>query len=517
MTITNQPFALPPRDPAEGGGSSAEKIRDVFLAIAAAVATAAAAPTSSDLRSLGRVVTQIVHASPMDRARLGIDVVDGRTGRTVYARDAGNEFAPASNFKLLLAATALADLGPAFRFRTRVEARGTIDAGTLHGDLVLVGGGDPVLSRNDLAQAAAAVKRAGIVRVDGAVLFDDALFDEQRYGEGWAWDDMPFYYQPPIQALSVDEGVAEIVLTPGVAVGDPVTASLESNENAMTVDSRAITSGRGGLDDFDCFRSPGGTMIHAVGHLPLGSGPTKLECAVDDSAAYAAGVLSSLLRDDHVAVAGQTFGAPVARGEIDIADSSTLNAAPVDPPDVLVVWRHSSPSLAMLLDLMMPESDNFIAEHLFKMLPVVVLHQRGSFAGGGAVEGAFLKRLHLDSTTVEGGDGSGLSQGDRITPQDLATILLWESRRAAGQPFVRSLAVAGLNGTVSRRLVGSDAAGRVRAKDGYIWHVYALSGYAQTLRHGLAVFSIIVNDANGPADPYVDAEDKIVETIVDWP
>ena len=152
------------------------------------------------------------------------------------------------------------------------------------------------------------------------------------------------------------------------------------------------------------------------------------------------------------------------------------------------------------------------------MLPVAALHQRGTFDGGAAVERKFLASLGLDPATLDNGDGSGLSQGDRITPHDLAAVLAWEARSSrTGTAFVNSLALAGVNGTVRRHLRGSDAVGRVRAKDGYIWHVSTFSGFARTKQHGTIVFSIMFNDAVGKLKPFQAAQDKIVETIVDWP
>src|SRR5207302_2045346 len=171
-----------------------------------------------------------------------------------FERDAYKEFAPASNFKLLDAAAAFAYLGPDFRFRTQLMARGDVAQGVLNGDLILRGGGDPVLTRADLSKAAAAVKTAGIKRVTGTVLADDTLFDEQRYGGGWAWDDFPYYYQPPIQALSVNEGLTNVTVEPGRVPGERAIASMEPNGGVMTISSAAVTSGSGGMNDVDCFR-----------------------------------------------------------------------------------------------------------------------------------------------------------------------------------------------------------------------------------------------------------------------
>jgi len=139
------------------------------------------------------------------------------------------------------------------------------------------------------------------------------------------------------------------------------------------------------------------------------------------------------------------------------------------------------------------------------------------YDGGAAVERKFIASLGLDPNSIDNGDGSGLTQGDRITPHDLATLLQWETRSSNGHAFISALAVAGVNGTVRHHLLGSDAVGRVRAKDGYIWHVSTFSGYARTKHHGLIVFSVMFNDADGRRKPFLAAEDKIVETIVDWP
>jgi len=482
------------------------------LMVAAAVLAAAPPPNAADIAALRRVVAKIDATHPMNTATLGVAVVEADNGKTLFEQDANKEFAPASNFKLLDAATALAYLGPAFRFRTELLARGKVSGGVLEGDLILRGGGDPILSRADLTHAVKAVAAAGIGRVAGTILTDDTLFDEQRYASGWAWDDFPYYYQPPIQALSVDEGLAYVTVAPGGSAGAPVVATIDANGGAMTVSSDAVTTPLGGVNDVDCFRSPGSTNIVIVGHYPAGSKPLRFGCAVEDAAVYAAGTFEALLGGAGITVGKTAAGPPLVTGVRDIE-----NPSPAPVLQAPALWTHDSPPLTAVIARMMPPSDNFIAEHLFKMLPVAALHQRGTFDGGNAVERKFLTGLGLDPDSIDGGDGSGLTQGDRITPHDLAAILLWETRSSSGPAYVNALALAGVNGTVRHHLLGSDAVGRVRAKDGYIWHVSSFSGYANTKHHGLIVFSVIFNDANGRLKPFLAAEDKIVETIVDWP
>jgi D-alanyl-D-alanine carboxypeptidase/D-alanyl-D-alanine-endopeptidase (penicillin-binding protein 4) len=472
----------------------------------------------AQIASMHALVESLAARAPLKNASIGVSIVQAATGRVVEARDADGEFAPASNFKLLDAAAALAYLNPRNRFVTQLLARGALDQGVLDGDLVLVGGGDPVLARKDLRDAAAAVAAHGIQSITGTVLVDASFFDRQRYGGGWAWDDFPYYYQPPVQALAIEEGTADIAVTPGQAAGQPVTAQIEVNGGAMTVVSSAITTAPHGINDADCFRSPGSTQVQIIGHIPAGTKPGVFQCAVDDTADFAAGTLRELLRQSGVAVGASPRGGVPDDGPLDIEDRSPLPApALARYPDAALIWSHASPTIAGLVKKMMPPSDNFIAEHLYKALPTAALHQRGSFDGGAQVEQKFIASLGLDPASIDNGDGSGLSQGDRITPRDITTILRWEWQGPYRDAYVYALGRPGIDGTVRRHLVGTDAVGRVWAKDGYIWHVSTFSGYAFTKHHGLVVFSIMMNDAIGSLAPFHAAQDAIVRTLVDLP
>ena len=474
--------------------------------------------SAAQISSMHALVESLAARAPLKNARIGVSIVQSATGRVVEARDADGEFAPASNFKLLDAAAALAYMNPRNRFVTQLLARGALDQGVLDGDLILVGGGDPVLARKDIRDAAAAVAAHGIQSITGTVLVDASFFDRQRYGGGWAWDDFPYYYQPPVQALAIEEGTADIAVTPGQAAGQPVAAQIEVNGGAMTVVSHAVTTAPNGANDADCFRSPGSTQIQIIGHVPVGTKTDVFQCAVDDTASFAAGTLRELLRQSGVAVGSAPRGGVSDDGPLDIEDRSPLAGPAVARyPDAALIWTHASPTIAGLVKKMMPPSDNFIAEHLYKALPTAALHQRGSFDGGAQVEQKFIASLGLDPASIDNGDGSGLSQGDRITPRDITTILRWEWQGPYRDAYVYALGRPGIDGTVRGHLVGTDAVGRVWAKDGYIWHVSTFSGYAFTRHHGLVVFSIMMNDAIGSLAPFHAAQDAIVRTLVDLP
>jgi len=184
------------------------------ICLTAAVLLLGLAP-AAEASTLTEKVASVVGHSSFAGSGNGYAVYDLTARRTIYFRNAGAELKPASNMKLTTTATLLGRFGAAHRLSTRVFASGTLTAGVLHGNLYLVGGGDPSFSTRDYAAKAfkgaaglvptlaAAVKAAGIHSVTGAVLGDESYLSNVRTGPYWKasyWQDCA-----PLSALSVDE------------------------------------------------------------------------------------------------------------------------------------------------------------------------------------------------------------------------------------------------------------------------------------------------------------------------
>jgi D-alanyl-D-alanine carboxypeptidase/D-alanyl-D-alanine-endopeptidase (penicillin-binding protein 4) len=150
-------------------------------------------------RKLARALV-VPHIPPARSAAVAFDL---NSGAVVYAQNSARSFAPASTAKLPLTYALLTTLGPSFRIQTEVVGRGDQRGAVWHGDLVLIGRGDPTLSRADLARLAALVRAKGIARVTGSVVGDESWFDARRMAPGWK---ASFYIQqsPPLSALVVD-------------------------------------------------------------------------------------------------------------------------------------------------------------------------------------------------------------------------------------------------------------------------------------------------------------------------
>ena len=140
-------------------------------------------------------------AQPLfETTQLGMYIYDLTEGRPLYARNAIQRLRPASCQKLVTSIAALHYLGGDYQFRTRLFTTGTVSGGVLSGDVYVLGGMDPLLSRSGLQQMVAALAREGISSIDGHLYIDLSMKDDLGLGSGWSWDDD----YGPYSALMVD-------------------------------------------------------------------------------------------------------------------------------------------------------------------------------------------------------------------------------------------------------------------------------------------------------------------------
>jgi D-alanyl-D-alanine carboxypeptidase/D-alanyl-D-alanine-endopeptidase (penicillin-binding protein 4) len=438
---------------------------------------------------------QLATASTLRGAHVGLLAIDTRTADVLYARNPDDAFIPASCFKLLTGSAALERLGRGFTFGTAVLADGSRAAsGVFDGNLVLRGGGDPLLRANDLSAAAAAVVAAGVREVRGSVLADAGYYDDQLYGLGWSWDDFPYAYAAPVSALSLEENVVHVKVVPGGEAGSRASITVAPPSSAYAIESRIITGAAGSKDTVDIERGPGG-VIRLVGAIPLGAQPDELKPAVPDPVLYAGDVFARALAAAGVAVRGA-----VLKGGARV-EAATL-------------WTHRSEPLPELLADFWYPSDNLLGELLLKALGVARSGVPGRDEAGIELEQEFLRSASVDPATVAISDGSGLSQYDRITPRALAAILQHDWNGPDRDVVLDALPVPGVRGTMRSWFAGMPAERAVFAKTGSMSHVNGLAGYIATRRHGAVTFAFLVDDWLGEAPDLQALHGRILSRFV---
>ena len=464
--------------------------------------SSATAPSRSGLAAR---VDAVLDRPSMRRVEWGIEVRDASSGRVLYARDAGRRFIPASNLKLVVAATAAHHLPADYRYRTTLRATGPVEGGTLRGDLVLVGRGDPLISaryggsRTAVFEAFAdSLLSRGVRRVAGGVVADDSWFDRERVRSDWDAYDLRWWYAAPVSALGFNDNSVDVRIAPGTAAGSAPRITFEPRTSYVTLVNAAATVGAGRPATLDLERLPGQGRIRAYGQIPVNAGADVEYFAVDDPARFAGTVFREVLERKGIAVDVDDVRV-VSDPTASLADSGA------------VVAEHRSEPLPRVIGPILKNSQNWFAEQLVKTLGREVRGQ-GSWDAGLAVERDFLTRVvGLDSADFVLRDGSGLSEMNRVTPRGLVRLLDYV-RRTPGQEAVRAaLPVSGGEGSLKARF--PELPGRVAAKTGYIGDVDSLSGFL-TLRDGRTViFSIIANRTGQPSSRMKAAIDDIVRAI----
>jgi len=413
-------------------------------------------------------------------ARVGLLAVDLGSGRIVAQHEADRPLLVASTAKLITAAAALELLGGHFRLRTEVFAGGPapLRGGVLAGDLYLKGQGDPSLDDADLWRLARRLRELGLRRVRGALVLDESYFVGPRLPPLYETRDTDAFYRPATGALSLHDNVVTIGVRPSV-VGQPVIVTLIPPSAYLRLDNSALTVAPPQRSALNLSTEAVGdrTIVQVRGTLRAGAATVWDRRRIEDPGLFVGLTFRELLERE-----GIRFGRRGLRRQ-------------ALPPQARRLLSHRSEPLAELIRRMNKQSSNVIAEQLVRVLGAEATGAPGSWAAGLAVLERWLASVGLRPGSYQLKNGSGLYEAAVFTPRQIVAVLTrsWRDFRC-GPELVTSLSVAGADGTLAQRFVGSDAARYLRAKTGTLAEVVALSGYGGLASGGAAIaFSIIFN------------------------
>ncbi|HEX8916299.1 MAG TPA: D-alanyl-D-alanine carboxypeptidase/D-alanyl-D-alanine-endopeptidase, partial [Humisphaera sp.] len=455
-------------------------------------------------------VNAVLRDKALSKATLGVQVLKLGTAPAqmaeLYAHNSHVPLVPASNLKLVTTATALERLGADFKFRTRLFQRGE--------DLVLVGDGDPALGDPDFPKKGTAAKPTAVfagwakqLRDGGLTSFrdlvvDDSVFDEAFFHPDWPADQMDAKYEAQVGGLNLNANIVDLTVSPTAhgeraqILADPATAYLTMLNGVATGSENAVSVSR----------QPGTNKVTLRGQTPARSG-SKVWATVHDPPMYAGTVLAETLERNGVRMTGQVRRDRHAKAPGDVpgggavASGAVASGAAVPAAAGLAGARlvaiHETP-LTGVIARANKDSVNLYAEALCKR--AAYDEKRGvpgSWETGTAGMAAYLKAIGVPETDFAFVDGCGLSKRNVISPRALARVLCYEYYGANRDAYVRSLSVAGVDGTLDDRFGRSDLRQRVFGKSGYVNGVSTLSGYFVTKAGEWHAFAIMVNRPGG--------------------
>jgi len=424
----------------------------------------------------------------------GLFVADAKTGETLFAVNADEPLNPASNVKMISTATALELLGPDFKYPTRLLGPEPV-AGTVRGDVYLLGSYDPTLSAHDLEDIAAEVAARGITQVDGNIAVGS---DPTRDGI--------FRAVMPIEITAGEPGQPPTAVSP--AGTEHVTVVVTATTSKRVMRSRLKYK----TETVKTEGAPPKITLTISGTIGKG-GSARYALWTRERTATAAYAMRAALRAHGVVVTGDMK--VVELGDF-IGDAVGAGSLPVE------LGRHDSNRLADIVMRVNKWSVNWLADRVIVTAAALVRHAPPSMELALEAMYAWLARHpHVAAKGLVLDTGSGLSYRTQITPAALVAVV----RSAGGfadadvdpavaEAWLDSLSVARTDGTLRHRMREADLRARVRGKTGTLSTVIAMSGILDIDPDRPLAFSLITNtDAPLSKARVRKAHDQVMGTL----
>ncbi len=465
-----------------------------------------------EVLDLSRELEVILASTGILAARWAVLAVSLDRGDTLVSLNSGELMIPASNMKLLTTAAALSLLGADFRLGTYLLGDGPVAGGVLDGDLILFGTGDPTLSDRffpstsaPLDSLAHRLRRAGIEEVRGDLVVDGSFFRGPELHPEWDPGDLNETFAAPVSALAFNESVFTIRVRPGEWPGARPRVLTLPEETGIPVENTARTVAARSPARILVLRETPLDPVLIQGEIALGGREVWRRLPVPDPLLFAGHGFRHSMEAAGIHLEGRvrTVRDP-GSSRLGLGGPTSPLRGPA-PPRILV--SHTSPPLLDILRVVNKESHNLFAEAVLRTLGQVVLGEGSAEGGSRVVERFLVEEVGVPPGHVRVRDGSGLSPGNRVSAAALVQLLGHMSTSPLWEDFWGTLPQAGLRRELPR-MMGTPAAGNLRAKTGTLEGVSALSGMVRTRSGERILFAILSNDVHS-AYRAKRAEDRI--------
>lgn len=408
-------------------------------------------------------------------AQWGFVIYDPKTKKIVNSYNEMMPLIPASTTKLLTTDTALDLLGGRFQWTTLLEYSGSIDeAGTLNGNLYIVGSGDPSIGTRKAGASSyseivssylSEIKAKGIRKIAGDIIVQTAVFKDNKLAtlpENIVWLDFGNYYLPAGRTRDIDPRKEKAVIKKKSPMGETKHFFYISPYTHKMVFT----------DEFE---------------------GNEAETKIADAPNFLANSLKTNLVKGGISVTGKVI-------------AKMIDA---NPEERTTITAYKSPMLKDIVYDVNQRSDNPLAEALLKM---VGFQKKGdqTLEMGRVVVTENLRNKGFDTSALQYIDGSGLSRNHRVTPISQVMFLANQMKSSYYKDFFDSLPIAGQTGTLKRMFLGNSY-GQIFAKTGTLNKVKTLAGYIKTRSGKTLAFSLLINNYSGSVDQVKNRMEQLLD------
>jgi len=468
-----------------------------MLAVPVILMSSAPATTSQ------KVVEQMCAQEPLHSGVVGVLAVTS-LGDTLVCFNGGNCMVPASNMKLLTCGAALNILGSGYRYRTVIAYSGHISDGVLTGNVYIVGEGDPTIAADGtevdflFGKWKQMLDRAGIRRIDGAVIGDGEYFKSVAGNESWSMYDRSRSYGATVSGLNFYENAQKFHLYAPRDIGRNVEFRVDYPQTPwMEFRNSCVTRAADKAEGVSFINTGIAHTAEFAGSCRAGRGSFELtasNCFPELTCAY---YFRNYLLDNGIQVSDYLSGS--SRG----VNLTRLGETYSEP-------------LQSIVEQTLCHSDNFYAETLLR----TVGHKFGATTQELSLQAEkdWLKQINVPvKGYLNPVDGSGLSRKNYASPSFFVSFLKAMMKTPEYANFVRALPRPG-QGTLENRMKNCDVSARCRVamKSGSMNGTLCFSGYILPENEDtdqVIVFSIMTNNVNGgprTAGPIID---RILSTL----
>lgn len=432
----------------------------------------------------------------------GIMITDLDTGETLFEHNPDRAYNPASVTKVLTTAAALDALGPGYKFQTHLSRAGKLENGILKGDLVVRGDGDPSLTLERMWRIASLVKVAGVSEITGDIVIDDSYFDRVREGSGYDDFDDNRAYTAPVGAVSATWNTVAVAVRPGARAGSALDVALDPPTGYVTLVNKGTTGAAGTRRRVAVVVDDKKKTVTVSGSMPLHHPEKFYYRPIDDPPRYFATLLREYMAKEGV----------VVRGGIRSGESAAV------PPNPIPLFVFESEPLGVIVRDLNKYSNNFTAEQILKGLGAWRYGAPGNTQKGLDAVAEYLEKNGVAKGSIVMRNGSGLARDNKMSPRSFIAALgaAYADFEVRGD-FVASMGIAGEDGTLAHRMIGTPAEGNVRAKTGTVDGSTCVAGYARAANGHTLAFAILMNGVSGKVRRAVSIQDRIGNAMATWP
>jgi serine-type D-Ala-D-Ala carboxypeptidase/endopeptidase (penicillin-binding protein 4) len=471
-------------------------MKKFFLPILLCV-TICSSSLAASSSSLDKTINQLIKHN-LPNASFGIAVADAKSGKVLYDLNGFRAFIPASNLKLFTAAAALTMLGPKHVYSTTININPKqLKKHQLNGNLYIKFTGDPSLTVNGLKNLVAKIKKYGIKKINGKIIIDDTRFQKPYYPPGFTIDDMNWSYCAPITAVMLNENAVTFTFLSSNKLDYPVKIIPGNHAKLLKTEGtvKTVTTTKAWSRCELLMDVTNKNVVQLGGCWPISKRNSNLRIAIKNPNLFAEKIILNQLKQDAVQYKGKI-----------ITGKKT-------PSNFKTIADRSSPTLDILIESMLKNSDNVIANSLTKTLGWKYYHKGTFQAGANAIKGILNKSTNIDFSKTNIYEGAG-SHYNLIAPNQIARLLfvVYHTPQLK-KVYMKALPIAGKDGTLRRRMKSFDLAEQVNAKTGTISGVSTLSGYLNSQKNETLVFVIMINNIVGSKAGAKKLESKILEKL----